>query len=469
MNKQELRKLIEKGESRNLEFKESLSLKNEIGESVSGFANTCDGMILIGVSDEGEVKGVQIGKKTIEQLANFIKQNTDNSVYPDIGVERVDGKDIIVVKIKESDEKPVFFRGDAYVRVGKSNHKLSASEIRRMAKESSKSYWDGQVCEGAELSDIDLDFIEKEFIPLYLEASGKKVIGKIKELLNSLGCIKDNKPTNAGILLFGKNPQKFFMNSYIALARYKGDVESSERLDYKEFSENLFQQIDRCNDYIKDHIAIMSRLKLGEVRREDISEYGLFSIRELITNAICHRDYSDQRSKVIIKMFDEKIDFYNPGGFGGNVTPKNVVYRQYSRNPVIAKVLSKVEYIEELGEGWNKIIKEHEEHSLKPELPKIVADKSSVLISLFSTKEKFEEKDLIKDLIKDLKDLTENQRKILFEIRKDSRVTQEQLSKIIGINEKNIRNNIAILRKKDLLKRAGGRKRGYWKIVKDDR
>ena len=77
MKEKEIEELIKKGESRNLEFKGSLSVKDEIGESISAFSNTCRGIILIGVSNAGEIKGVQVGKKTIEQLANYIKQNTD--------------------------------------------------------------------------------------------------------------------------------------------------------------------------------------------------------------------------------------------------------------------------------------------------------------------------------------------------------------------------------------------------------
>ncbi|MBT4375771.1 hypothetical protein HOD29_00130, partial [archaeon] len=82
----ETKELIKKGESKNLEFKESLSLKEDIGKCVSAFCNCCDGKILVGVSDEGVIKGVEIGKKTIEQLANYIKQNTDAPVYVNIEV-----------------------------------------------------------------------------------------------------------------------------------------------------------------------------------------------------------------------------------------------------------------------------------------------------------------------------------------------------------------------------------------------
>ena len=97
-----------------------------------------------------------------------------------------------------------------------------------------------------------------------------------------------------------------------------------ERLDYKEFNGNLFHQIDECDKYIKEHIAIMSRLLPYKVEREDIPEYPLFSIRELVTNAVVHRDYAIIGSKVIIKMFDNKIEFYKiigPNGYLGKMNP----------------------------------------------------------------------------------------------------------------------------------------------------
>ena len=354
--KQKILELVEKHESEILELKPSLSQTKNIIETVSAFSNTKGGSIIIGADDKGNIIGVDVGEKTIENLANRIKQNTNTQIYPSISVEKIDGKNIIAVEVKESKSKPVFAFDRVYKRIGKSNHRISSDEIRKMALDGKKIYWDEQICEDAALEDIDWKYMEDFFIPFYEKVSERKVVGKPKELLESLGCIKNDKPTNAGILLFGKNPQKFFINSYIALARYRGDIEGIERLDYKEFVGNLFQQIDKCDEYIKEHIATMSRLLPYQVQRQDIPEYGLFSVRELVTNAACHRDYFNQHTKVIIKMFSNRIDFYNPGGLPEDITPENITEKQFSRNSIIAKVLAKVKYIEELGEGWNKIL-----------------------------------------------------------------------------------------------------------------
>ena len=307
----DLLKLISGGENERLELKESPRLKDEICQSVSAFSNANGGLILVGVSNDGKVIGVDIGRNTLEELANYIKRNADPPIFPSMKVFDIDGKKIIVIEVRESSEKPVFFKNHAYKRVGKTNQQISSSEMRKLAKESgAKVYWDEQICEEASLENIDWEFVKSFFIPGYEKFSMKRIISTPEELLEALSCIKEGKPTNAGILLFGRNPLEFFRNSYIALARYKGKKEGVERLDYKEFFGNLFRQVDECDKYIKEHIAIMSRLLPHKVEREDIPEYCWFSIRELITNSVCHRDYEDQGSKVIVKTFYDRIEFY---------------------------------------------------------------------------------------------------------------------------------------------------------------
>jgi len=431
----DLKEIIKSGESETIELKSSLSETKQIIETLSAFSNTKGGTIVIGVSDRGEFLGIGIGKKTIESLANKIKQNTDPMVYPSIRVEKTDDKWIVLIEIEESKQKPVLASGRAYKRVGKTNQKLGYEEIRNLALKSSKVYWDEQICEDASLDGIDWDFVKKFFIPRYESISEKKITGSNEELIEALGCIKDGKPTNAGILLFCKNPQKFFMNSYIALARYKGEIESTERLDYKEFTGNLFQQIDSCDEYIKEHIAIMSRLHPMNVEREDIPEYPLFSIRELIVNAVCHRDYSDKRSKVIIKMFNNHITYYNPGDLPEGVTPQNILKMQKSRNPVTAKVLAKVKYIEELGEGWNKIVKEFKTHPLRPKMPELEDFKNAVLVIIHKA---------VLDIFERFKDrLNERQIKLIKYLQIHEFVTSREYAEMFGITDRQAREDIS--------------------------
>ena len=447
MNKGNLAELLEKSESERLEFKSSLSQINEIVEIVSSFANKKGGKILIGVSNSGKVVGVQVGKDSIERLTNKIRNNTEPKLYPTIFVEEINGKKVIVIGVEAAMDKSGLAFGKPFKRVGKSTLKMSKEEFERMVLEKKRVYWDEQICREASLKDIDWGFVKKFFMPKYESLNKRKIVGSEKELLEALGCIKDKKPTNAGILLFGKNPQKFFMNSYIALARYRGDVESTERLDYREFAGNLFQQIGGCDGYMKEHIAIMSRLHPMNVEREDISEYPPFSIRELIVNAACHRDYPEQGSKIIIKMFNSHIDYFNPGGLPKGVTPQNILKMQKSRNPAIAKVLSKVKYIEELGEGWNKIMKEYKTHPLRPKKPKIEDLGNAVFVTIYRA---------VLDAFERFKDkLNERQIKLVKYLQVHESITSTDYAKMFGITDRQARGDLSKMVSLDLLFKEG--------------
>jgi len=135
MTEEQLKQLIKQGEGQTLEFKASLSLRQEIGQAISAFANTDGGVVMVGVSPDSKIVGVDIGKKTVEDLANWLKENTDPRIYPQIKIHNVDGKDVIEIIVKEADEKPVFFSSHAYQRVGRTSPRISVSKIRELAKQ----------------------------------------------------------------------------------------------------------------------------------------------------------------------------------------------------------------------------------------------------------------------------------------------------------------------------------------------
>ncbi len=169
------------------------------------------GKIIIGISDNKKILGNQIGRATMEDLANRIKENTDPKQFPEIKIKKIDNKKIIVIGIEESESKPIFAFGRAHKRVGRTNQRISSEEIRKMSIKTEKIYWDEQICKGAKLNDID----EKK-IRWYLKQrkNARNISGKIKiptnKLLRNIKALKGTKPTNAGILFFGKVSSKIF-------------------------------------------------------------------------------------------------------------------------------------------------------------------------------------------------------------------------------------------------------------------
>ena len=251
----DLLKLISRGENECLECKESLRLKDEIGQAVSAFSNANGGSILIGVSNDGKVIGVDIGRNTLEELANYLKRNTDPAIFPSVKVLDAEGKEIIVIDVKESAEKPVFFKNHVYKRVGKTNQQVSSSEMRKLAKESgAKVYWDEHVCEEANFEDIDEEKV-KSYLEKRQDIRGVKKPEKmdLKTLLLNIKAAKEVnekiKLTNAGILFFAKNPQRFILQSQLRLARFAGNELTRDFLDRLDCSGAIWEEIEQAEDF----------------------------------------------------------------------------------------------------------------------------------------------------------------------------------------------------------------------------
>ena len=234
----DLLKLISGEESERLEFKESfkesIRLKEEFCQAFSAFSNANGVSILIGFSNDRKVIGVDIGRNTLEDLANYIKRNTDPAIFPSVKILDAGGKRIIVIEVKESPEKPVFFKNHAYKRVGKTNHQVSSSELRKLAKESGvKVYWDEQVCEAATLEED----IDEEKVKWFLKEARKErglnlsEDSSIEEALMKLKLLRNGKLTNAALLLFFKEPT--FLQSEIKCIRFSGNEPIKPYIDFQ--------------------------------------------------------------------------------------------------------------------------------------------------------------------------------------------------------------------------------------------
>jgi ATP-dependent DNA helicase RecG len=362
-----LLKLISRGETESLEFKESLRLKEEIGQAVSAFSNANGGLILIGVSDDGTIIGVDIGRNTLEELANYIKRNTDPAIFPSVKVLDADGKKIIVIEVKESAEKPVFFKNHAYKRVGKTNQRISSSELRKLAKESGERvYWDERVCEEANLEDIDEEKV-KFYLEKRQEIRGIKKPEKMdfKTLLLNIKAAKEVngeiKLTNAGILFFAKNPQRFILQSQLRLARFAGNELTRDFLDRLDCSGAIWKQIEQAEDFIRKNIRLFGFRTGFSFGRIDKLEYPMKAIREGVINALIHRNYYEPADTRVM-IFDDRIEIVNPGSFPEGVTPEKP--RHIPVNPVLCQLVYDVGFIEKYGTGIYMIKELCEEYGI---------------------------------------------------------------------------------------------------------
>jgi ATP-dependent DNA helicase RecG len=359
MNEEQLLMLIERGEDQSVEFKSSLKLRQDIGVAISAFANAASGVILIGVSDDGEVTGVTVGRKTLEDFANWVKRNTDPQVYPDVKVRKVNGKDLVQVSVKESDEKPVFFKDRAYQRVGKTNQRLSASKLRELAKqERVKLHWDERICERATLDDIDEEKV-KRFLAMAKEERNLNIRPDISigEALERLELARNGLLTNAAVLLFGKKPQRFFLQAETRCGRFKGTKPIKPFLDMKVFDGSVIDQVEMALDFTLRHINMAAWVEAGKAERQERWEYPPDAIREAIVNAICHRDY-EIAANVQVRIFDDRIEIWGCGSLLSPLTVESLSREHPSvlRNPLIGRCFFLIGLIEQWGTGTNEIM-----------------------------------------------------------------------------------------------------------------
>jgi len=221
-------------------------------------------------------------------------------------------------------------------------------------------------CPGATLDDIAPDTVtdfvrraraERQF-PLSEEAT-------VKDVLTHLSLLADGRPSNAAILLFGREPHRFIPCAEIRCMHFHGTEIERPAPFYRIFKGNLCEQVDRGTDFV------LSVIRQGIGTREDGPrapapyEIPRDIVREAIVNAIVHRDYTSSAA-VQVSVFADRIEVWNPGHLLPPLTPENLrqPHRSILRNPRIAEVLFLARYIEKYGTGILMMIRESLSHSL---------------------------------------------------------------------------------------------------------
>lgn len=431
----DISELLEDDEKENVEFKSSLSLYNDIVTAISSFSNKRGGTILVGVNDDRDVIGVGIGSNTLENLANDIRRDTDPPVFPYIDYSEVDGKTVIAIEVSENPNKPVFFRDKAYIRVGRSNQRLSSAEIRSLiTNENNVTSWDQQVLEDATYGNID----KKRLINFLKEAQSRRNLDldpkmPIEEALDRLNLLKNGKLTNAAILLFGSKPQRFVLQATTKCAKFSG-IEPEKFDDVHVFEGTIIDQRNDALRFVEKYTKRSADIE-GSDRVEEF-EYPLEAIREALSNALCHRDYRIN-CNVQLRIFDDRIEIWGCGPLPQPLTVDDLKINHNSipRNPLIADCFFKTGFIEQWGTGTERIISSCLENGL-PE-PEFEIKSGNLVVTI--NKFKFV----------DFKgQLNERQNKALDYIKINGKITNREYREI-----NNVKRSMTITELKDLVEK----------------
>ena len=451
-----IHRLIATGENETIEFKSGFN--TEVITTLNAFANTHGGIILIGVNDQGGIKGVETGPETLKSWINEIKQKTHPSIIPDVFETDIEGKHIIILSIQQFPIKPVAFQGRYFKRVKNSNHQLAVDEISMLHLQSFNSSWDYYTNTLHTLSNISTQKVQR--VIERLQSRGLTIDTDSTTFLKKKELIREDKLTNACFLLFTENDT---VMTTIEMGRFKS---STNIVDNARLQTDVVNEVEMVMNFIKKHINQAIILD-GNIENIIQWQYPMDAIREIILNMIIHRDYSMAFDSVI-KIFDDKIEFFNPGKLPNGLTINKLISNDYistPKNKLIANLFKEMGWIEKYGSGIQRILQSFKAAQLPtPHFEEIAG---GIRVTVFGKSVVDNVTVGVVDSVVDsvVGSVVDNELKVLNLLKDNQKLSAKDLAKIIDLSPRTIQRHIRSLRTKKLIKRIGSDKSGYWEII----
>ncbi|MSU00229.1 ATP-binding protein [Tissierella pigra] len=375
LSQQDLIEIISKGENPYIEFKEEKIRPNDLAGEIVSFANMEGGTIIIGVSDDGIIKGV-FAEDIEEKIMNICRNNCIPNIIPIYKEININGLKVVVLTIPKGINKPYYTVDNKYyIRVGTTKRIASREELMRLFQASGAVHFDISSVEGTTKKDINMDLIRDYFLKYNMFDLYEETEEAVDRILVNADILKEGINTKectvGGLLIFGKKVEDKLPQSGISFAHFKGNDITEELIDKKQIVGNLPDIVEQSLVIIKNNIKTPSTI-VGALREEK-ETYPSVVLREALVNAVVHRNYSIIGSKIRILMFSDRIEFHSPGKLPNTVTiDKMKIGVSYSRNPFLVKYMENLRYIDQLGRGIPMIIKNMKDLGARePELREI--------------------------------------------------------------------------------------------------
>ena len=438
---------IKMPEQQNIEYKQSWH--DDYLKWVCGFANAQGGLIFIGKDDKGKVVGVDDYKKLMDDLPNKIRNTM--GISAEVNLHHENEKYFIEI-VTHPYSVPISVRGRYYYRSGSTKQELTGASLNEFLLNKSGKTWDDAIEPDATLNDID-----EQSIKLYLSAAEKS--GRlpeheglsIKDLLEKLRLSKNGQLKRAAVVLFGKDPRKFYPNMFVKIGRFgKDDAD----LVFQENEEgNLFTLLQGILNQLS-HKFLIRKVEFSGMNRIEKSEYPLAALREIILNALVHRTYMG--APIQIRVYDDKINFWNEGMLPEGLTFEALkgFHASQPRNILLADVCFMGGFIDSWGRGTLKIFDACKEAGL-PE-PEIKEFQGGFLVTLF--KDNLTDEQLIK------LGLNERQLKAVLFIKEKGRITNKEYQEINETSDRTALRDLENLTELNILVKEGEKKGTAYKL-----
>jgi ATP-dependent DNA helicase RecG len=454
MTEEQLQNIISMGEGYQAEFKKSVpSKKREIAEEVCAFANAAGGLVLIGVDDDNTILGVSINNNKRSEIQDALSNITPKLRCNFQDYTLPEGN-VFVIEVPSGAQKPYVYGGAIYVRIGPNSQKLStAEEMREFFQKSDKIFFDEAPCPGFEIPED----VDKKTYDYFIAEAGITPATQLQQVFENLRLLDaDDKVKNGAVLFFGAEPEKYFDKAFIRCVAYDGE-DKRFIADDKPLYGPLLSQYKNALQWLKGKMNVRYDIEgQGSGPRKEIWEIPETVFKEAVINALAHRDYYEKGATILIEVFDNRVEITNPGGLVSAILPEQFGTKSFSRNPLIFGLFNRMDMVEQVGSGIQRMKNLMEEAELPEPVFYFDGMFSIVLHRLVNWSKKREK---FKEL------LTENQIKIMDLIADNSVITKKVLSSTIGVGSTTIDNNIKKLKDMELLERIGSDKKGKWIIL----
>lgn len=463
------------GESKNIEYKVAVPKKSEkYMKTVVAFANGNGGKIVFGIDDKTlEIVGMDEDNifKTMDAITNAISDSCEPRIRPDVTLQTVNDKTVIVVEILPGAMRPYYIKSEGmtegtYMRVSGTTRPVEGYMLKELILEGQNRYFDSEPCRELQITDEDIQNLcktmkETAIKNTWQNSEKAKIKDITKNTLLSWGILTEVQgeifPTNAYALLTGQ----LRMQPVIQCGLFKGK-DRAYFADRKEFDGPIQNQVDAAYQYVLEKINM--GMQIQGIYRQDVYELPTDSVRELIANAVAHRSYMEP-GNIQVAIFDDRLEVTSPGMLLNNVSIKKMM-EGYSkpRNPAIANAFAYMKIIEKWGTGIPRIFRECREYGLPD--PELIDFDGDFRVNMYrNTAIDYSPRvnDRVNDKVNDR--VNEIEEKILKFIDNDPAITITQLSMELELSRKTIAAKLKTLKEKKMIERVGSSRKGYWKIL----
>lgn len=443
-------------EGPHLEFKESARTDVYL-EVLNSFLNSDGGgTVLLGICDDGGIfndgSSVGVGNTTVDYLDKITNKVVSSlNVHPQVEPIDFAAGRVIAITVDGSADNVMPYNGRYYERVGATTRQMEPGKV--LDRHMRKKPWDSIITSYSS-EEIDCETVTR-FVKQAVDANrlpAESMNDSCEVTLEKLHLSSQGKITNGALLLFGKDPGKYFPHLKIRLGRFNKD---GEILDDKSVAGNIFHQFNTAFTILQQYIGVS--YKILTLEREDVWDYPLPALREALLNAVAHRNYADVANPITIKTYDDRIWIANPGGLLEGLTVDDLKreHTSHSRNPSVANVLFLAGYIEQFGTGTLRIINNMQRAGL-PE-PEFKEEMGGFSVYLY--------KDPFTDEILKKRGLSDRQIEAMQLVKDSGRITNTEYQKLAAVSKATAYRELTALVKMQLLSQKGKTGKGTYYVL----